>query len=148
MLKTFFRITPGRILTLNNRWWDKVRPKKTLFFLPVNIEQLELWKEFLCKEHKRSFVFLHEVYVDCPKYRYRKLTTFKDQPLYEILVKQWDLHHVIDKKVLKVFKNIPINIRYFPSRSQLIYPVDEEGNRVPFSPKEARKIEKSKNKYL
>lgn len=140
--QTFFRITPTRKLTLNNRWWNSVHPKKTLFFLPVNKDQLELWKEFLCTSHKRNFVFLHECYVDCSKYRYRKLTSYKEQPLYEVLIKQWDLYHVLDKKVLKIFRNMDINLRYFPSGSKTIYPSDEEGNRIPFSPKMARKLKR------
>jgi hypothetical protein len=118
MKQPFFRLTPNRTLTLNNRWPHiKVKPKHTLFFIPLEHEQVELWKQFLCVSHHKSFLFLHEVYIEfrLNKYNTRTLTYYKDKPLTEVLIKQDGLISVVNKKTIKVFHTVPVNLRYFPN---------------------------------
>lgn len=129
MKHTFFRITPKRTLILNNRWYDRVSPKNTFFFLPANKEQIELWKYFLCTTHHKTFVFLHECFIDCVNYRYRRLTFYRGVHLYEILIKSYNLTKITDVKVLKIYKERPITLKYLPK----ILDYD-------FSPHKARKM--------
>jgi hypothetical protein len=128
MKQSFFRLTPKRTLTLNNRWPHiKVKPKHTIFFLPLDYKQIELWKDFLCVSHHKSFLFLHEVYVEfhLDKYNTRTLTYFKDSPLNEIMIKHDGIISIHNKKTIKVFHSIPANLRYFTNIPVKNMPITE-----------------------
>lgn len=108
-----FRLTKTKQFVLNNGWENvKVYPKHTLFFIPKEKDTIEAWKEFLCRSHNRSFLYLHNVTI---KYLGAGLKLrLLHNTLPEIMVKDDSLLSVKVHKTVKVFKNLPINWTYLP----------------------------------
>lgn len=73
MTRVMYRLTPRRTFTLNNRWYFNVKPKKSFFFFLFDKEEAEKWIYFLCREHKKEFLFLHKVQVTSVKFRSRTI---------------------------------------------------------------------------
>ena len=108
--KKFYRITPKRTCTLNNRWYDKVWPKHTLFFCPLDEDQLRLWVDFLCIEHKRSFLYVHTVNVHFTRFSWRKLPTQRQlfrNKLTEIMIKDYNFLGIDVLKTRRKFRTRP-----------------------------------------
>ncbi len=85
-INRLLRITPGRTLTLNNRWFEPVMPKKTIFFIPPELDQGLLWGDMLKTTHKKSFLFIHIVDVMNTGYSERIYAGWENQDLIEIKV--------------------------------------------------------------
>lgn len=89
------RLTPSKSFTLNNRWYDNVQPKHTLFFVPPYEDQIVRWAKFLCNSHNRAKIFVHLVKVHCSRPKERILARYYGKPLFEIMVREEDLGHII-----------------------------------------------------
>ena len=116
MVYKLLRFTPTRSLTYNNRWHTPVSPKKSLFFIPPDIEQFFLLLDFLGTKHKRTFLYLHTITLRATRARTRTLTVWKGKPLKEVVIRTRDYgkrSSFRTQRILKGIKGKPKILRLF-----------------------------------
>lgn len=87
MVRYVVRITPTKQFTLNNRWYNNVWPKHTLFFMPNHYWTVRAWINWLCWKHHRTYLYAHYVRLESGMPRMRILAYYKKIPLIEYLVR-------------------------------------------------------------
>ncbi len=95
MRDILYRICPPEcrgVMWLNNRWFDPVMPKYSVFFIPkykdvmFNANHRMLWLDFLMTTHKKSHLYLFEVRVNFTRIHYRDLVAWEGEDLEEIVL--------------------------------------------------------------
>ena len=111
MKQVMYRLTPNRILTLNNRWERHVHPKYTIFFIPWDgvgyfpnkdkeeNKHIRSWIHFLKFTKHRKVLYLHTVYVEYTRRKDRILKNWKNTNLNEIMIPERCLGHIQKLKV-------------------------------------------------
>jgi len=110
------RFTPRRTLTYNNRWCRHVLPKHTLFFIPVEEEQVMAWLNFLCTKHHKTALYIHTIVLRARTVSTRVLTVWKGVPLVEVMIRDRDYHKRMKhgtQRVLKGAVKPPTIVRKF-----------------------------------
>lgn len=108
------RLTPTKTLTYNNRWYQPVKPKKNLFFIPPDANQFFYWLDFLTTTHKKTFLYLHVIMLKAVRKRTRTLLTWKGNPLKEVMINQRNYEYrfwFYTQRVTRGMKHIPIIIK-------------------------------------